>query len=221
MKIKDILAKHYKTETSYQRGDKVWNIKIKNGLIDSILKGYYVPAIIVANGEIIDGKQRVTTLIEFNNNEFKYKDENSDKFSNGTFLKDFENEDNEIFQNFNIYVKDLGELTPERIKETFIRINESSIKLNKAEMELAKTTLSNRNLVLNIARNPLIQKIANYKKNDKRFQIENLIMRCITILKIPNDKTSVRNYQQVLFRNEIMDDKVNLEKKFNNVINCM
>lgn len=74
-----------------QRGEEQWNIEQKSKLIDSILRGYIIDparAIVttkVENGEtikdkkgndkefyiIIDGKQRMTTIIDFVQNKFK------------------------------------------------------------------------------------------------------------------------------------------------------
>jgi hypothetical protein len=51
--------------------DFVWSYEMQQGFIKSILEGYPIPAMCIANGKIVDGGNRSTTLWLFRNNEFK------------------------------------------------------------------------------------------------------------------------------------------------------
>lgn len=67
-------AKKYNYNAEYQR-EKVWNLEKRMFLIDSILKNYPIPPIFlrmyiddksgVTKYDVIDGKQRLTTIIDF------------------------------------------------------------------------------------------------------------------------------------------------------------
>lgn len=62
----------------YQR-NLVWDVERKYGLIDTILNGLHLPEILarqLENGQlrIIDGKQRLSTIMEYRNNSFKCDD---------------------------------------------------------------------------------------------------------------------------------------------------
>lgn len=69
----------YVTRPPYQR-KTVWSSKKKQGLLDSIVRGYYVPKVVLrlvrldaerTVSEVIDGQQRITTVQEFFRNELR------------------------------------------------------------------------------------------------------------------------------------------------------
>jgi hypothetical protein len=138
---------------------------------------------------------------------------------NGLFYKDLNYQDQKKFNEFKLTITDLGNISKDKILETFIRINEGSIKLNKAELRLAKTTQSNRDLILKLAKTE-IKNISNNKKNDKRFKIEELVMRCITILNMPYGKKSVRPQMNSVFIKDLPDIE-QIFKSAKRTINCM
>lgn len=62
--------KHYEDYPPFQR-DKVWKSNMKRELVESILQGMYVPAILVCNRPpdsrgywVVDGQQRLSTIME-------------------------------------------------------------------------------------------------------------------------------------------------------------
>lgn len=67
---------YYEHYPAFQR-DRVWPPSMQRELIDSILHGFYVPALLVcprAGGGgfwVIDGQQRLSTILAFMNDEFK------------------------------------------------------------------------------------------------------------------------------------------------------
>ncbi|MFA5106203.1 MAG: DUF262 domain-containing protein [Candidatus Micrarchaeia archaeon] len=61
----------------YQRHSKVWDRQLKEQLLDSICRKYYIPKLVLRNvrlddkrlrREVIDGQQRLTTVLEFFDN---------------------------------------------------------------------------------------------------------------------------------------------------------
>ncbi len=63
----------------YQRGPKAWKTKMKEQFLDSLLRGYYIPKIVLreiqmgndVKYEVIDGQQRITAIQDFYNETLK------------------------------------------------------------------------------------------------------------------------------------------------------
>jgi len=69
----------YVTRPPYQRKN-VWSLKKKRDLMDSLFRRYYIPKLVIREvrlsdsktvDEVIDGQQRINTVQDFFNNEFK------------------------------------------------------------------------------------------------------------------------------------------------------
>ncbi|WP_339033497.1 HNH endonuclease family protein [Spiroplasma endosymbiont of Cantharis rufa] len=203
MKIKDLIRQNYKYDTKFQRGSDAWTTKLRKLLIDSIWNNYYIPEVLIANNEVMDGKQRISAIIQFTNDKFDViLDNRKIKYSD---LNEFEQS---RFDNYEINVRDLGNIDENKILTTFLRINEGSVKLSKAELLMAKATDLNRELIKNLAMDKKIIEMSNNKKNDKRFTIEELIIRIFSIIDIQKTKQkgSVRSNMENIIKNKIVND---------------
>ena len=80
-KIKDFheYAEEYVTRPPYQRRT-VWSLRKQQSLLDSIVRGYYVPKLVLREirlnenttvKEVVDGQQRITTVQRFYNDQIK------------------------------------------------------------------------------------------------------------------------------------------------------
>ncbi len=128
-----ILMKQYKEfggidlNPEYQR-DHVWDLENKIKLIDSIFNNVDIGKFLLIsrtfeNGkqsgnfyEVVDGKQRITALLEFYENRFQY---------NGYYYKDLCNEDQRHFTNYTVGVMMLDEkqINEELILKYFLMVN--------------------------------------------------------------------------------------------------
>ncbi|MEE7502778.1 DUF262 domain-containing protein [Methylobacterium mesophilicum] len=159
---------------SYQR-KLVWTLEEKQKLIDSILKRYPIPLILMAevksetdsNFEIIDGLQRLHTIISFIEGQFCTSD--GRYFATEYFTaalnrrkeeKYVENADinvridsNEValILNYVMPVSILRNITPEQITEVFSRINSYGHRLSDQERRQAGLLGNFSNLVRNLA----------------------------------------------------------------------
>ena len=106
--------KKYKMDPPYQRDMNVWNMEQKSFLIDTIFKNFPIPPIFleqkidpetgITNYDVIDGKQRLTTIIGFINNEIPLpkefgNDVYGNKLLNGLYfneIKELAKSDEEI-----------------------------------------------------------------------------------------------------------------------------
>jgi hypothetical protein len=132
---------------NFQR-ELVWDQKRKSRFIESILLGYPIPGMFfteLENGQmlIIDGQQRVNTLVEFINNQFKIlnRSDINPKWRGKTFFE-LEKEYQRKLQNNNIRASVFQILSDETERNTalyslFERINTGSIQLNSQEIRRA------------------------------------------------------------------------------------
>lgn len=130
-------------DPKFQRG-LVWKKgKQRSELVESVLMGIPIPIIYLfetkdGKKEVVDGRQRITTFIEFMNNEFSLKELrmlpnlNGKKFSELDPLLQSKIEDYQL----SAYV--IQPPTPERVKfDIFDRVNRGGTQLNNQEMRNA------------------------------------------------------------------------------------
>lgn len=132
-------------EVDFQR-KLVWEPKQKCELIESILMGLPLPIFYFkqqddANYVVVDGKQRLSTLFMFLENEFELKDLKILKFLNGKRFKDLVNELG-IYQSqledYQVYSHVILPPTPDNVLfDIFDRVNRGGTKLNKQEIRNA------------------------------------------------------------------------------------
>lgn len=132
---------------SYQRKGRLWSTADKGYLIDSILNGFDVPKLYVADytwGEsglnesklpyaIIDGKQRFEAIFDFFegklvlNSDFVYREDPALKLG-GLGYRDLQKKYSEIAEEFDIYPLDVMSVFSESedlINDLFVRLNRS------------------------------------------------------------------------------------------------
>jgi hypothetical protein len=130
----------------YQRRS-VWNQDYKNYFIDTVLNGYPAPAIFiyqeitpegVSKVSVVDGKQRLSTLFEFANNEFAVYDEATIERFRGKYFKELDTEAKQNFWKYQFAIEYLPSSDEQVIGNIFDRINRNVIKLTPQELRHAK-----------------------------------------------------------------------------------
>lgn len=131
-----------KFDNAIQRGN-VWDIKRQSLLIDSIIKGYPIPAFytikleekiktnkgLVNVFDCIDGKQRCNAISKFRNNELAlsgldtYIGENGEVDLNGKKYEDLDEDIKDIFDSYSLTVYFFTDITEEEIAEMMNRLN--------------------------------------------------------------------------------------------------
>lgn len=118
----------------------VWSIRHKESFIDTILKGFPFPEIYIAQSGIdletfqaqqvvVDGQQRLSTIISYINGELPCK-----KILHYSAL---DNQQKAAFRNYDVVVRDLKDASSDTIKEVFRRINLTQYRLNDIEINNA------------------------------------------------------------------------------------
>lgn len=130
----------------YQRRS-VWSPRDRRYFIDTILNNYPAPPIFLHktlddNGRstyhVVDGKQRLQTIIMFRDNKLRIPDDFSDINLQKRRWNDLGKSTRERFWNYILIVEMLPDAGDAAIRNTFERINRNSRKLTSQEMRHAK-----------------------------------------------------------------------------------
>lgn len=144
LRIVDIYSKYKKNEIvtrPYYQRRLVWTSTDKESFIDTILKGYPFPEVYFCQGEIntdtlsatdyvVDGQQRIMTIIAYIDGTLKLK--------NIPPFKDLSRESKERFLDYRVIIRNLGDLNDAEIKEIFNRLNKTDYTLNATELLYAQ-----------------------------------------------------------------------------------
>jgi hypothetical protein len=124
----------FDVDRNYQR-EEVWPLRMKQYLIDTILKGLDISRIWVrVEGEklyIVDGQQRLNAIWEFAENRFPLSREFSGAIG-GTYYEKLPKDVRDNFDEYNVAMVYLINMTDEEIRDIYRRIN-SGVPLNTAE----------------------------------------------------------------------------------------
>ena len=130
----------------YQRRS-VWSPSDKRYFIDTILNNYPAPPIFLhktldvegrATYHVVDGKQRLQTIIEFRENRIRIPNDFSDVNLQKKRWDDLEGATKQRFWNYVLIVEMLPNVNDAEIRNIFDRINRNSRKLVPQEMRHAK-----------------------------------------------------------------------------------
>lgn len=154
--------KKYRLDPPYQRDMNVWNMEQKSFLLDTIFKNFPIPPIFleqkintetgITNYDVIDGKQRLSTIIGFINNEVPLPHEfGNDIYGNnelnGLFFEEIKRkakEDEEIkamladFWAYSISIEYIENPDSRIVDNIFDRLNREGSTLNAQELRKAQ-----------------------------------------------------------------------------------
>lgn len=123
----------------------VWTEKAKSYLIDTIVRGKPIPKLILSQklqGKknvrvVVDGQQRLRTILGFYNGDFKISRVHNEEFGGYTFDDLPEKVQNEFLQ-YELGVDLLFDMPYEEILDIFARINSYTVKLKTQEIYNAR-----------------------------------------------------------------------------------
>lgn len=122
---------------AYQRG-YVWDKKDKELLIDSVFKNIDIGKFVLIHlsdrewidrgisYEILDGKQRLSTLIEFYENRFAYK---------GKFYNDLSGMDKRAFKNHTVSFAEVREIDKKTVLRYFLMLNRTGKSMDEKHLK--------------------------------------------------------------------------------------
>ena len=123
----------------------VWTKQAKSYLLDTIISGKPMPKILMTqkldisrnNRVIIDGQQRLRSIIEFCNDEFSISKTHNREYG-GTVFSDLPTEIRNDILKYELGVDVIFDLSYEETLDIFARLNTYSVKLTKQELFNAK-----------------------------------------------------------------------------------
>lgn len=201
----------------YQR-EFVWDRKKQSRFIESVLLKVPLTPFLVSedtNGrlEIIDGSQRIRTLLAFYNNEFAIRGLTKLEILNGSKFKDLPKKAQKDFYNRDFKVIIVDEANSDLKQDIFNRINTSSESLTDSEIRKGAYAGTFYDLVLELktdANFRIICPISDLKEN--RGEYEELILRFFAYI----DRYLDFKHDVANFLNEYLDDmnKSDFEREF-------
>lgn len=130
----------------FQRRE-VWNAKARSYLIDTILRGKPIPKLYMRQNvnpktrltvrEIVDGQQRLATVLNFLKDGFKVSKSHNDDYG-GDFFTDLPDEVQREVLKYEFVVDLLEDMPDNEVYDVFARINTYSEKLKPQELRNAK-----------------------------------------------------------------------------------
>jgi len=191
----------------YQR-KFVWDNDKQSRFIESVLLGVPLTPFLVSEDdnnrlEIIDGSQRIRTLIAFYDNILRLRNlRKLDKINGATFL-DLPKRVQRYFENRDFKIIIVDEANSEIKQDIFNRVNTSSQKLTDGEIRKASYMGNFYNMVLTLKDNKNFQKICPVSdKMQKRGEYEELILRFFAY----SDRYLKFKHDVAFFLNEYLKD---------------
>lgn len=129
-------------QPKYQRRRTEWPVSAKTALIDTILNNFPIPPIYLRDyvdqkgkrkKEIIDGQQRISTIVEFYNNKYGLAKNFFDEDLHGYFFKDLPLEEKQLIEDFEVSFISIRGASDADIVSIFSRLNSFSLPLNSQE----------------------------------------------------------------------------------------
>lgn len=236
--VKVMVEKRHELEISpeFQRNN-VWSNPQKSELVESILMGIPIPVIYLfedrdGSKQIVDGKQRLTTIIDFQNDKFALNGLHVMPSFNSKRFSDLPPKMQGSFEDYQLSFYIIQPPTPERVKyDIFDRVNRGGTQLTHQEMREALYVGESTKLLkeLRIENGSFLNATGN-SISDKRKKDTYLILRSIAFMllwgysdrvkKLNNDK--VIGYKSdiddflantMIFLNKRADDNIRTEIK--------
>lgn len=182
-----------------------WNDTKRSRLIESILIGYPIPEIVLAESKgkrnsfiVIDGKQRLLTIAGYKDNEkYKYWDRRNPKTVDlkskyNALSYDDLSSDTEllrIFENSALRCTVISNYHSENsLYDIFYRLNAGSTKLSSQELRQALNKGKFSEFLLQVTdEDNILRNVMNIKEPDKRLRDVEVLLRCMSFLEYASD----------------------------------
>lgn len=215
-------------QPDFQR-DYVWKNNIASRFIESILLKLPIPIVYLAESNdgkllVIDGQQRLTTIIRFITNNLMLTKLQVLTNLNGCRFGDLNETQQAAFEDYQIITTVLAKTCNPNLKfDMFERLNTGSVKLNKQELRNCIYRGEFNNLLKRLAESPEFLRVVGWGKPDSRMKGEELALRFFAINS--NKPESIHNFDGTLsayMRDNALlspEEVVNHERKFRDALN--
>lgn len=199
-------------DPDFQRND-VWKPKQAAELVESILMGIPIPTIYLfemKNGtkQVVDGRQRITAILDFLNDKFSLKDLRILPQCNGKKFSDLDAKMQGIFEDYQLFFYIIQPPTPERVKyDIFDRVNRGGTRLNNQEMRNALYRGRSTMMLKELASSSQFLHATGKGISSKLMKDQYVILRSIAfyLLKKKRDTVIKENGESIDYKSDIDD----------------
>lgn len=212
--IKTLVEKRHEVELSpeFQR-ENVWENKKKCELVESILMGIPIPVIYLFENkdgikQVVDGKQRISTIIEFQNNKFTLKHLKILPNLNDKKFLDLPLKLQAKFEDYQLFCYIIQPPTPERIKyDIFDRVNRAGTLITHQEMREALYRGEATTILEQLSCSPEFLNATDKGISHKRRKDNYVILRSIAFLLMYNKHEEILklNGSEIEYKSDIDD----------------
>lgn len=196
----------------FQRND-VWSAKQSAELVESILMGIPIPTIYLfemkdGTKQVVDGRQRISAILNFLNNKFSLKDLKILPQCNGKNFSELDSKMQGIFEDYQLSFYIIQPPTPERVKyDIFDRVNRGGTRLTNQEMRNALYKGRSTVMLKELAASTVFLNATGGGISSKRMKDQYIILRSIAfyLLKKKQDKVLEENGESIEYKSD-MDD---------------
>lgn len=199
-------------DPDFQRND-VWSAKQSAELVESILMGIPIPTIYLfemkdGTKQVVDGRQRISAILNFLNNKFSLKDLKILPQCNGKKFSELDSKMQGIFEDYQLSFYIIQPPTPERVKyDIFDRVNRGGTRLTNQEMRNALYKGRSTVLLKELATSSEFLNATGKGISSKRMKDQYIILRSIAfyLLKKKQAKVFEENGESIEYKSD-MDD---------------
>ncbi len=196
----------------FQRND-VWRPKQSAELVESILMGIPIPTIYLfemkdGTKQVVDGRQRISAILNFLNNKFSLKDLKILPQCNGKKFSELDFKMQGIFEDYQLSFYIIQPPTPERVKyDIFDRVNRGGTRLTNQEMRNALYKGRSTVMLKSLAASREFLDATGRGISNKRMKDQYIILRSIAfyLLKKKQDKVLEENGEIIEYKSDIDD----------------
>lgn len=177
--------KELQLNPDYQR-KLVWTNKQKSELVESILMKIPIPVFYFFRTEegkiqVVDGQQRISSIISFMNNEFSLSSLSIIRDIEGKKFKDLQPSQQRTIEDYSVDVYLIQPPTPEEVMlDIFDRVNRGGTKLNKQEMRNAIYQGKSTKLLKSLSETPSFKEIVGNFIDTQKMKDRYMILRFLS-----------------------------------------
>jgi hypothetical protein len=211
-----------------QREGGQWDHLQKSLLIHSLADDFPVPSLYTISEEkvyfVLDGKQRLTSIIEFLNDEYPLHEETpSAEVEEETFelagklFSELDEIVQDQIQSFMLLNYKLDDTTDEQIEDLFYRLNNGT-PLTKQQKAKAKMGTEWANKIKDLVNHPLMQEKASFTKLQlRKADNETAILQTMMLLDPEHSLKSISSNDVFKYTQEFKEDADNKDKLVSNI----
>lgn len=199
-------------DPDFQRNE-VWNSKQSAELVESILMGIPIPTIYLfemkdGTKQVVDGRQRISAILNFLNNKLGLKDLKILPQCNGKRFSGLDSKMQGIFEDYQLSFYIIQPPTPERVKyDIFDRVNRGGTRLTNQEMRNALYKGRSTVLLKELASSPSFLDATGRGISNKRMKDQYIILRSIAFYLLKKKQKIVikENKESIEYKSDIDD----------------